>query len=199
VRAGGRIFVSHSMASECGHINRLEVGASAIWLVSITSMELICRILLLVMLTWTLSLPNAAQTKGAVSELSSADLKGSCVSEEPLLADKDGKPIWLSTDALLKSTTHCTAPRMPAFARQARIEGDVLLDILVSTKGEVVCVRLISGHPMLASSAINAAKDWTFQPMKQDAKAVSFYGHLSLHFSTGGTAKNENPCTVAHW
>jgi TonB family protein len=162
-------------------------------------MGLICRTFLLVVLTWTFSLPNAAQTAEIISKLSSAAPKGLCASEEPLLADKDGKPIWLNTDALLKSATHCTAPRMPALARQARIDGYVFVDILVNTKGQVVCVRFISGHPMLASSAIDAAKNWTFRPMKQDGKAVSFYGHLSFHFSTGKTAKNENPCAVARW
>ena len=162
-------------------------------------MRPIYRSVFLVVLTGALSLTNAAQTTEIVSTPNIADSKGSCTSEEPLLADKDGKPIWLNTDALLKSATHCTAPRMPAFARQARIEEYVFVDILVNTKGQVACARLISGLPMLASSAIDAAKDWTFRPMNQNERVVSFYGHLSFHFSTGGNAKNENPCTVAHW
>jgi outer membrane biosynthesis protein TonB len=52
---------------------------------------------------------------------------------------------------------------------------------------------------MLAGSAVDAAKDWTFQPKKQNGKNVSFYGHLRFRFSTGATWKGENPCTVAHW
>jgi len=73
------------------------------------------------------------------------------------------------------------------------------VDILVNDKGKVWCVRLVSGHPMLASSAINAAKEWTFQPKRQEGKTVWFYGHLGFHFSTDKTNKDENPCTVAHW
>jgi TonB family protein len=113
--------------------------------------------------------------------------------------DKTGKPIWLDTNALLKNATHCVAPQMPALARQARIEGQVLVDILVDREGKVACVHLIQGHPLLAASAIDAAKDWTFGPRKQKGREVSFYGHLRFHFSTGQTAKSENPCTVAHW
>jgi TonB family protein len=123
----------------------------------------------------------------------------SCTNEEPLLTDNDGKPIWLSAEALLKNATHCIAPQMPALFRQARIEGVVLVDILVDEKGQVACAQLISGHPLLAVSAIDAAKDWTFRPKKQRGRAVSFYGHLRFHFSTGPAPKSENPCTVGHW
>jgi len=122
-----------------------------------------------------------------------------CKADGPLLTDKAGNPIWLDTKALVKRANHCGAPRMPALARQARIEGQVLVDILVNQQGKVACVQLIQGHPMLASSAIDAAKDWAFRPMKKGRQAVSFYGHLAFHFSTGEIAKDENPCTVAHW
>jgi TonB family protein len=88
---------------------------------------------------------------------------------------------------------------MPAMARQARIEGQVTVNILVDRKGQVACAHLIQGHPLLAASAIEAAKEWTFRPMEQSGKSVSFYGHLSLRFSTSLTEQDENPCTVAHW
>lgn len=122
-----------------------------------------------------------------------------CASAGPLLTDGKGKPVWLDTDALLKDATHCVAPKMPALARQARLDGYVSVDILVDQKGHVVCVQLINGHPMLVGSAIEAAKDWLFRPKKAKGKRVSYYGHLRFHFSTGKIAKGENPCTVAHW
>jgi len=122
-----------------------------------------------------------------------------CTSDGPLLTNKARKAIWLDTKALLKNATHCVAPQMPPLARQARIEGYVLVDILVDRKGKVACAQLIHGHPLLAGSAIDAAKDWNFRPRKQKGRDVSFYGRLRFHFSTGQTAKNENPCTVAHW
>ena len=123
----------------------------------------------------------------------------SCTSDQPLYADRNGNPIWLDTDSLLKNATHCTAPTIPPLARVARIEGYVSVDILVNDEGKVWCVWLVSGHPMLAGSALNAAKDWTFRPIKQKGKAVRFDGHLRFHFSTGEIKKDENPCTVVHW
>lgn len=160
-------------------------------------MRPICGSFSLAVLTLALSISDNAQT--AVNDIHASDSKSFCTTAQRLYADRDGKPVWLDTDALLKSATHCVAPKMPALARSARIEGYLSVDILVNDKGEVWCVRLVSGHPMLASSAINAAKDWTFRPMKQEGEEVWFYGHLRFHFSTGEIKKDENPCTVAHW
>ena len=160
------------------------------------SMQPNLRSLLLAALT---SLPICCIAQTAVTNVQTPDSKAICSADGPVLSDKDSKEIWLNTAALLKRAIHCKAPSMPAMARQARIEGQVLVDILVDTNGQVACARLISGHPLLVASAINAAKDWKFRPMKQHGKVVSFYGHLIFHFSTGGTAKDENHCIVAHW
>ena len=141
---------------------------------------------------------SSGTTQGADRPHPSASL-GSCTNEGPTLTDNDGKPIWLSSEALLKNATYCIAPQMPALFRQARIEGLILVDILVDEKGQVACAQLTSGHPMLAGSAIDAAKNWTFRPKRQRGRTVSFYGHLRFHLSTGPTSKSENPCTVAHW
>ena len=126
-------------------------------------------------------------------------VRGECKAEGPFLMDKVGKQTWLDTPALIKQSQHCVAPRLPAMAQNLRIQGQVLVDILVNERGKVACVQFIHGHPILASSAIDAAKSWTFRPMKQAGKAVSFYGHMTFTFSTSGYPKGESACIVAHW
>lgn len=136
---------------------------------------------------------------GVLFLTSISDATDSCKCDGPLLTDKDGKPIWLNTNDLIKGAAHCVAPQMPPLMRQAEIDGYVFVDTLVDERGQVVCVRLIKGHPMLAGSAMDAAKSWVFRPKTQNGKGVSFYGHLRFHFSKRPIAKNESPCTVAHW
>jgi TonB family protein len=150
------------------------------------------------LLVLTLATPSFTAAQTVVSDIHATDSKV-CTTEQPAYADRDGKPLWFESDSLLKRATHCTSPKMPDMARSLRLEGYVSVDILVNDTGKVSCVRLANGHPMFASSAINAAKQWTFQPMKQDGKAVWFYGHLRFHFSTGKISENENPCTVGNW
>jgi TonB family protein len=143
------------------------------------------------------SVPDIAQKVD--SDAQASDSKAFCPTDRPLYRDRAGKPIWLDTELLLKAATRCRAPQMPAMFRMAELDGFVSVDILVNDKGRVWCAKVISGSPLLTTSAINALKDWRFEPKKKNGKAVWFYGHLRFHFSTREVNKNENPCTVAHW
>jgi hypothetical protein len=58
-----------------------------------------------------------------------------------------------------------TAPVFPPLALQARISGNVDLVLGVHAKtGEVADPSVISGHPLLASVAYDAARKWRFAP-----------------------------------
>ncbi len=111
-----------------------------------------------------------------------------------MLTDSSGKPLWLTTDALVKRATHCVAPTFPPLARQIRIDGPVLIDILVDGRGQVACASVIYGHPLLIASALHAASQWTFRPMEQRGHPVSFHGHLRFRFSTE-RREDYNRCT----
>jgi len=64
------------------------------------------------------------------------------------------------------------APVYPPLARQARIQGTVVLSIVISKEGEVRDPKLVSGHPMLAPAAIEAVKQWRYKPYISDDKPV---------------------------
>ncbi len=60
------------------------------------------------------------------------------------------------------------APEYPKLAKEARIEGEVVLQILIDTiSGTVRSIGVTSGHPLLVSSAIAAARQWQFHPDAQ--------------------------------
>jgi len=115
------------------------------------------------------------------------------------LLSKDGKPSWLTTQQLVERASHCEAPIFPPLAGTARIEGMVTLSVLVDEKGEVSCIKVITGHPLLLSGAIDAARKWKFRPMTEDGKPVGFYGVLRFHFSTSSADADRSSCVEAHW
>ncbi len=47
-------------------------------------------------------------------------------------------------------------PDYPADAKQARIQGTVVVRVVVDKEGNVSNIQLISGHPLLAPPAIEA-------------------------------------------
>ena len=50
---------------------------------------------------------------------------------------------------------------------------EVVLELVVSTKGEVTDVRATSGAPPFTDAAVRAAKRWRFEPALQDGRPVA--------------------------
>lgn len=56
------------------------------------------------------------------------------------------------------------APAYPPLARQTRVQGDVTVDAVIDTAGNVVDMQIISGHPLLLSAALEAVRQWKYEP-----------------------------------
>jgi TonB family protein len=111
-----------------------------------------------------------------------ANVAPPCKSTGPLLRDAEGKAIWLNSTQILKQASYCEAPRLPKLPMMARIQGTVVLSILVNDKGEISCTQTVSGHPLLLKTSTDALKKWKFKPISQAGKRVGFYGTLEFHF-----------------
>lgn len=74
------------------------------------------------------------------------------------------------------------APIYPLLARQAQIQGTVILNIIVTKEGDVRKLQLVSGHPMLAPAAIEAVKQWKYRPFEHDGQPVDFQTTVQVNF-----------------
>ena len=77
-------------------------------------------------------------------------------------------------------------PTYPPLARQARIQGSVLLQAEISKDGSIQNLRLISGHPMLAPSAIEAVKQWKYKPYILNGEPVEVETQITVNFTLAG-------------
>ena len=59
-------------------------------------------------------------------------------------------------------------PLYPLTARAARLSGTVKLSVVVTPDGKVKSSQVTGGHPLLASAATDAVKQWTFEPGKKE-------------------------------
>ena len=57
-----------------------------------------------------------------------------------------------------------TPPVYPTLARQARMQGDVRIDAVIDTNGDVVEMKVISGPPLLIPAALDAVRQWKYEP-----------------------------------
>jgi periplasmic protein TonB len=63
--------------------------------------------------------------------------------------------------------------QLSALAKQARIQGQVVLQAEISKDGTIQNLQLISGHPMLAPAAIEAVKQWRYKPYLLNGEPVA--------------------------
>jgi TonB family protein len=84
-------------------------------------------------------------------------------------------------------------PLYPPLARQARIQGTVVLNVTISKTGDVKSVQLISGHPLLAPAAIEAVKQWKYQPYVLNGEAVEVETSVRVNFALAGEPVGATP------
>jgi protein TonB len=77
-------------------------------------------------------------------------------------------------------------PLYPVLARGAKIEGDVVIDAVIDTTGNVVEMRVINGHPLLIQSAMNALKQWRYEPTYLNEEPVSVQLMVTIRFRLSG-------------
>jgi TonB family protein len=76
-------------------------------------------------------------------------------------------------------------PEYPPLAKAARIQGKVLLKATISKDGDVSAVNIVSGHPMLAPSAIQAVKKWQYKPFLVNGQPTEVKTEIEVPFSLG--------------
>jgi TonB family protein len=88
----------------------------------------------------------------------------------------------------MRSTTaapilHAVDPVYPPLAKQARIQGVVRLNIKVGADGHVSNITVISGHPLLVPPAIEAVRQWIYQPTLLNGGPVEVLTEASVNFT----------------
>jgi protein TonB len=77
-------------------------------------------------------------------------------------------------------------PAYPALARSARIQGAVVLQAVISKDGSIENLRLLSGHPMLASAAMEAVNQWRYRPYILNNEPLEVETQITVNFSLAG-------------
>ena len=75
------------------------------------------------------------------------------------------------------------APRYPEDARNARIQGTVMVQALVGRDGEVKEVRIRESIPMLDEAALDAVRKWRFKPATADGEPRAVWVSIPVKFT----------------
>jgi len=77
-------------------------------------------------------------------------------------------------------------PVYPPIARQARIQGLVELRAIISKTGTIENLTVVSGHPMLVRSAIEAVRQWRYRPYLLNGEPIEVETAVTVNFVLSG-------------
>ncbi|HEV8523392.1 MAG TPA: TonB family protein [Terriglobales bacterium] len=77
-------------------------------------------------------------------------------------------------------------PAYPAIAKNARIQGSVVLQAVISKQGSIENLRAVSGHPMLIPSAMEAVRQWRYKPYYLNGEPVEVETTVTVNFTLAG-------------
>src|SRR6266851_3830790 len=74
-------------------------------------------------------------------------------------------------------------PVYPPLARQTRISGTVRLHAIIGKDGTIQQLEVISGHPLLQQAALDAVRQWRYQPTLLNTEPVEVDTTIDVIFS----------------
>jgi protein TonB len=91
-------------------------------------------------------------------------------------------PLHRSEGVMAAALIHKVQPQYPAIARTMHLAGTVYLRAIISTDGTVRQLEVISGNPLLANPALQAVRQWRYQPTRLNGEPVEVETFITVHF-----------------
>jgi TonB family protein len=93
------------------------------------------------------------------------------------------KKLVVSSGVLQERAIKKAQPTYPAEARAARVSGSVRVQVLISEEGRVIEATAFEGPEQLREAAIEAARQWLFNPVTLAGQPVRMAGVLLFNFA----------------
>jgi protein TonB len=81
---------------------------------------------------------------------------------------------------------HRVQPVYPILARQARMQGSVVLRAVIDREGRIEKLQALSGPPVLEQAAIEAVQQWGYKPYLLDGEPIEVETQITVNFTLGG-------------
>jgi TonB family protein len=147
---------------------------------------------------FTLIVPEANRPNANSSAANSASLAAPVVRDELQVSPEAPMTSILSTHAAPKPVSappvggqvqpalliKSVPPVYPPFARSSHTSGDVTVDALIDVNGTVTDLKAVSGPPILRQAAIEAVRQWKYDPARLDGRPVAIHLTITVRFHT---------------
>ena len=113
-------------------------------------------------------------------------------------AHLDGLPRYVRAEVRAPRKIRSVDPRYTGRAREACIEGTVILQAVITKAGTVRAVSVLRSLPGLTDAAVTAIRRWKFEPATLDGRPVDVYYNVAVNFRApadcaGRVSRPEDP------
>jgi len=74
-------------------------------------------------------------------------------------------------------------PIYPQEAKDAHVQGTVLMKVVIDTDGNVANLEVISGHPMLVPPSLEAVRQWKYKPYRLNDVPVEVETQVQVNYT----------------
>jgi protein TonB len=92
-------------------------------------------------------------------------------------------PVRVGGDISTPRLIHRVDPEYPPIAVNAQIEGMVILEATVDANGAVRDTRVLRSHSVLDEAAVDAVRQWRYEPLLLNGKPTPFVLTVTVSFS----------------
>jgi len=91
-------------------------------------------------------------------------------------------PLPVGGDVKQAKLISSVPPSYPALAKIQHVSGSVLIDALIDANGRVTAMKIVSGPSLLHQAAMDALRQWKYQPAMLDGKATPMHLTVTIQF-----------------
>lgn len=105
------------------------------------------------------------------------------LTDAPLPPAAPGAPIRVGGAIMVPAKTVHVNPEYPAIAMSARVQGVVILELVINAEGRVQEARVLRSIPLLDQAALNAVRQWEFTPTLLNGQPTPVIMTATVQFS----------------
>jgi periplasmic protein TonB len=91
-------------------------------------------------------------------------------------------PLRVGGDVKAPRCIRKVEPLYPALAKDTRLQGQVVIDAVIDEQGIIVEMRVVSGHPLLVPSALDAVRKWKYEPTYLNGQPIAVDLVVTVNF-----------------
>src|SRR5713226_1967849 len=91
-------------------------------------------------------------------------------------------PLAVGGDVKQAKLIFSVSPVYPTLAKNQHVSGSVMVDALIDANGRVTTMKVVSGPTLLQQAAMDALKQWKYQPASLDGKPVAMHLTVTIQF-----------------